>query len=333
MTHMKKLLTLLLLGLWACGDVRYPNVKHIEVSLQLDTFYRNLFQLSTDTSETSLAQLKQNYGDYLDLYSAQIIKVGSIHDLDYRENLYRFLDYGPNAEVLASCDSMLAGYPALSAELTMGFKYMKFYFPDIEVPEVYLHLSGFNQNIFLDSAFVSVSVEKYLGSDSRYYEWLGIPNYLRAQMKPGKIVPDVLKAMLYAWRPDESGREDLLGQMIYQGKVLYALHHFLPNVSEADYMGFTPAQLKWCKAYESMMWSYVIENKYLYGTNRLNNQKFIGESPYTSFYGQESPGKALLYNAVQIVKLYMKQMPETTLDELFNQTDAQVILQKSRYRP
>ncbi len=326
--------SLLVLMLSACGgDIRYPNVSHINSDVKVVPFYRDLFSISGDSAHQQIDELKSRYGDYLDLYSSQVIKVGSVNSDDYNDNLLQFVDYEPNKEVLAACDSMVNGYPDLKKDLDKAFRYFKYHFPEVPTPDVYLHISGFNQSIFIDSAFVSVSIEKYLGGDCRFYAWLETPAYLRGAMKPQKIVPDVVKAMFYAWLPDGSDSEALLNLMMYQGKVLYGIKSMMPGIPETLLFDFTEEQLKWCRKFEGQMWSYVIENKYLYGTNRLDAQKFIGEAPFTSFFGQESPGKALLYNAYNIVRDYMNQDESLTLNDLFQNSDAQQILLKSRYRP
>ncbi len=315
------------------GDIKYPNVSHISVDVRLNRFYTDLFALNGDSSSSNIDALKSKYGSYLDLYSMQVIRVGSPSADDYAANLMKFVSYDANKDVVAATDSMIDGYGGLKGDLDNAFRYYKYYFPEVPVPDVYLHISGFNQSMFIDSAFVSISVEKYLGSQCRFYQWLDIPQYLRKSMVPQKIVPDVMKAMLYAWQPDESGSENLLHQMIYQGKVLYAVKSMMPDLKDTLLFDFTDRQLKWARKNEAQVWSYVVENKYLYGSNRLDVQKFIGEAPFTSFFGQDSPGKAILYNAYQIVKEYMKHDETITLKELFETSDAQKILLKSRYRP
>ncbi len=324
------LVTLLL----SCGsDIKYADVSNIDVNVSVIPFYSDLFAISPDGEPMDIEFLKEKYGHYLELYSSQVIKVGSVDEAQYSDNLMKFVQYEPNQEVLSACDSVVAGYPGLADDLSQAFKDFKYYFPEIPVPEVYLHLSGFNQSIFIDSALVSISIEKYLGFDCRFYQWLEIPVYLRNGMTPSKMVPDVMKAMLYAWFPDSSNSENLLSQMVYQGKVLYGVKSLMPNMSDSLLFDFTAKQLKWCKNYESEMWQYVVEKKYLYGTNRLDIQKFIGESPFTSFYGKDSPGRAILYNAFQMVKSYMNQNETLTLRDLFANNNAQDILLKSRYRP
>ncbi len=320
--------------LFSCGrDIKYPNVSNVDVEIKVIPFYSDLFAISQGQETEGVLHLKEKYGDYLQLYSSQVIKVGSVDDEQYVSNLMKFVQYEPNQEVLAACDSMVAGYPRLSDDLSQAFKYFKYHFPEIPVPQVYLHLSGFNQSMFIDSSFISISVEKYLGADCRFYQWLEVPVYLRSAMTPEKMVPDVMKAMLYAWLPDGSESENLLGKMIYQGKVLYGVKSMMPELPDSLLFDFSARQLKWCRNYEADMWSYVVEKKYLYGTNRLDIQKFIGESPFTSHYGTDSPGRAILYNAFQIVKAYMQQDESLTLQDLFNNHNAQDILIKARYRP
>jgi hypothetical protein len=314
-------------------DIKYPNVSHINSDIKVIPFYSDLFAITSDSATGEINALKNRYGSYLDLYSSQIIKVGSPNSDDYNFNLMKFVGYEANQEVVAACDSMLDSYRGLKKDLDKAFKYYQYHFPEVPVPDVYLHISGFNQSLFIDSAFVSISVEKYLGAGCRFYKWLDVPMYLRGAMTRERIVPDVMRAMFYAWQPNEDDSEKLLSQMIYQGKVLYGIKSMMPELPDSLLFGFTRRQLKWCEKHESQVWSYVVENKYLFGTNRLDNQKFIGEAPFTSFFGQDSPGKALLYNAYQIVKQYMKQDETLTLHSLFGNGDSQQILSKSRYRP
>lgn len=315
------------------GGMKYPNVSNIEVDVEVIHFYSDFFGLPQNPSRSDIDALESKYGSYLDLYSNQVIKIGSVDSDDYIQNLMRFVQYEPNQEVIAACDSMVAGYPSLKKDLEDSFRYFKYHFPSIAIPNVYLHISGFNQSMFVDSSFVSVSIEKYLGEECRFYKWLEVPFYLRRGMKPDKIVPDVMKAMFYGWFPDVSDSNSLLSQMIYQAKVLYGVKSMMPRLSDADLFGYTSAELKWCRKYEAMMWASVVENKHLYGTNRLDIQKYIGESPFTTFFGQESPGRAILYDAYQIVVSYMKQNENVTLKQLFEIDDAQKILMGARYRP
>jgi len=50
-------------------------------------------------------------------------------------------------------------------------------------------------------------------------------------------------------------------------------------------------------------------------------------------FTKESPGKIGQWIGFKIVESYMKQNPQTTLEELFSIESAQEIMRKSKYNP
>jgi hypothetical protein len=293
----------------------------------------DLFADSTLSIDIKTKQLKDKYGLYLEAYSQRVINIGSVEDQNYHQNLKAFINYEANQDVFAKCKEEYGIVDDIMDDMTQAFRFYKYYFPDAINPEIYFHISGFNQSIALDSAWVSVSVEKYLGEDCEFYEWLSIPNYLRKRMVKAKIVPDVMKAIAMTSFSSRMKNEDVLNSMLQKGKVLYFVSKMVPDLKEELLFDLSEKELEWCKKYEGDIWSGMVERKHLYETDRMIIQKYTGDSPFTYYFGQDSPGRAALYLAYQIIDDYMKVHPELSIVDLMLESDGHKIFRESRYRP
>jgi hypothetical protein len=60
---------------------------------------------------------------------------------------------------------------------------------------------------------------------------------------------------------------------------------------------------------------------------------FIEESPFTKPFGNRSPGRMGQFLGWKIVKEYMKNNPEVTLEQLMQTKDLQIILNRSAFKP
>ena len=122
--------------------------------------------------------------------------------------------------------------------------------------------------------------------------------------------------------------------MIYFGKQLYLKDLLLPNYSDAEKMGYTPEQMKWCEENESYMWRYFIEKEMLYSDDQKLIPRFINPAPFSKFYleiDNESPGQVGAWIGWQIVRSYIKNNDVPIADLL--KTDAKEIFVKSKYKP
>jgi hypothetical protein len=81
------------------------------------------------------------------------------------------------------------------------------------------------------------------------------------------------------------------------------------------------------------MWQYLVENDLLFKTDRFLIRKLTGEAPFTSFFTNESPGKAAVWIGFRIVESYMIKNPGAKLKDLMRELDIQHILEKAKYSP
>lgn len=277
--------------------------------------------------------LEAKYGAFYSDFCKYELRIGEPGSAICDSLLGCFLSQPENAEVMAACDSVYDKLD-MDAAVSDAFSCFGALFPKRPVPrDVFCHFSFFNSRVLVDSAYVSFAIESYLGSNCRFYEWLEWPVYARRNRKADFIVSDIVKAWILSTMPEASGRQDVLTSIIYQAKVLYALHSCLPYIDDATLFGMTKDEMKWCKANESNMWGCLVERKLLYSTDLLDKNKLVNEAPFTFFFGNSSPGRAAIYCGYNIVRGYMKRHPEVTPEELMAISDAQSILQGSQYNP
>ena len=221
----------------------------------------------------------------------------------------------------------------LEKDLTSLFKHVKYYYPTFKSPKVITMLSNIdydNRVIYADSLLL-ISLDVYLGKKHRFYN--DFPDYIKETNTEKHISVDVANALIDAQMPSTIQRR-FVDKIINKGKKAYLLDMYLPNVSDAIKMGYTPEKLNWAKTNEEQVWMYFIEKNLLFNTNAKLNQRFIENAPFSKFYTAEdksTPGRIGVWLGWQIVASYM-QHNDVSLQELLKK-DPGEIFNKSKYKP
>ena len=235
-------------------------------------------------------------------------------------------------EVHTEVQKKYADFEPVKADLELLFKHIKYYFPETKTPKVTTIISEMdytNKAIYADS-LVIISLELYLGKNHKFYQF---PNYIKQNFEQKQIMPDIVSSFSSRKIPSVMDK-DLLSQMIYRGKQLYLKDVLLPDYSDAEKMGYTPEQIKWCEENESYMWRYFIEGELLYSADQKLVTRFINPAPFSKFYleiDNESPGQVGAWIGWQMVRSYMENNKVPVADLL--KTDTKEIFSKSKYKP
>ncbi len=332
---MKKILFLFSLLTLMTSCIRNPlniNVSDVPLDLKIKHLDVDLLRQKQDQIQGAIPALKSSYGEFFDIFTYRMISIGGSEQENFPEMLYSFVSDTliQNLEIQVSekIDTL-----QLRKDLEGAFKHFRYYFPQKQVPVVYTCISGFNQSVVTSANLIGISLDKYLGAGSIFYNQLGLPAYKRRNMHPAKIVPDVM----YGWGvtewPKTGNANSLLSQMIQEGKMLYFVEAMLPELADTVKMGITLKQLEFCTENEASMWTFLAEHKLLFSTDRMSIKGFIDDGPYTSSFGDQSPGRTGVWIGWQIVRSYMKQHPEVKLAGLLENNDFQSILNQSGYQP
>jgi hypothetical protein len=221
----------------------------------------------------------------------------------------------------------------LSDQLTAAFSNYKEYFPEKRIPHIYSCISGWNQSVVTSDTILAIALDKYLGRHCDFYERLQFEHYMRYTMQREYIVPDCMKAWGYTTFEFRDSANCLLNNILYEGKIAYFINKMIPEAHDTIIFGFTPAQLKWCTNNSEQMWTYLVEHKLLFSTNNLTIRKLVYPAPFTSYFTQESPGRAAVWLGYKIVNAYMKHNVDVSLSQLMQETDYQKILRMSNFKP
>jgi hypothetical protein len=215
-------------------------------------------------------------------------------------------------------------------ELGNGFRFLQSRFPEMQIPAVYLHVSGLQQNVIVADSLLSLSIDKYLGADYPLYRDFFHAGRLR-RMERAYVVPDCLTAWLLSEYPFRGDGRILLERMIYEGKIKYILYQACPQLIPEMWMGYTPAEYQWCRQNEKAVWRLMIERKHLYTPDAATVGRYFSDAPST-FVADGAPGNLGVWIGWQIVTKYMDRT-HVSLENLMNDGDYREILRKSKYKP
>ncbi|MCA0933537.1 gliding motility lipoprotein GldB [Lutimonas saemankumensis] len=213
------------------------------------------------------------------------------------------------------------------------FKHVKYYFPKFKEPKVITVLSNVdyeNRIIFADSLLL-VSLDVYLGRDHEVYA--DYPGYIKQNFRKEHMVVDVAEKLAEPVLMNAS-TGSFISRMIQQGKKMYIMSVFLPEVSDHEIMGYERSQFEWAEISEVDIWKYYVENEMLYSNDASLTDRFISDAPFSKFFlevDKDSPGRIGVWFGWQIVNSFM-QNSDSSLKEMILM-DNEELFRKSRYKP
>jgi len=312
----------LLVSLFGCGEGRFYVPGKPTHLITINRFDQTFFKTgnSPDTA-------------FLNLYANQIMEVGEPGSTMFLQFDSVFRNDRQMRQIYNDCQRTFKNISPIEEKLTQAFHRLHYFFPDIPYPKVYMHISGFGESIVSAPGILSAGIDKYLGPDYPIYPTIYSPFQIQ-RMYPEKILSDYMTGWVRSEFTEDLliDQQRLLDYMVYEGKILYLLKVLLPDESMENLTGFRKEQLNWCVTNEKKMWESILRLQHLYSTDPLVISRYIGEAPRTSFFPEDSPGRAAAWTGYRIVEKYMDLQQEATIPELF-ETKAQNILSRSLYRP
>lgn len=322
----------------SCKQENKVDVSHINIELTIKRFDQDLAKVNPNQLSTALPQLQKEYGAFYQDYFEKILNTGPTSDTAYYPVVKDILSGTPYQDLQKETQAV---YPNLDAQipiLTDAFKHVKYYYPKIKIPTLITYISGFQVQTPIGENYIGIGLDMFLGPDSKFYPALveSIPRYISRRFTPDNITPRVMEVLAREELfPESDSEKSLLDKMIYNGKILYFLSKVQPTIADSILIGYTKAQAEWASNFESDIWAYFLSEDLLYDTDYLKIQKYLSEAPFTPGLGDKnnSAPKLGLFIGWQIVKRYMQENPETTLQKLMLEKDYQKILKASKYKP
>ena len=268
-----------------------------------------------------LNTLKNKFPDFFDPNTPDAFWIEKNQNKDwrdlYQETQIKFADFNQNQKQIENV-----------------FKHIKYYFPTVKTPQIYTLISEMDYNyttIYANDKLL-IGLEFYLGKDHKFYQ--SIPAYIRQNFEERQMMPNVVQS--FAEKVVSiSNNDTFIAMMVASGKQLYLKDILIPDYTDAEKIGYTDQQILWSKENEAEIWKKFIEDNLLYSTDAKLAPRFINLAPFSKFYleiDNESPGRIGQWMGWQIVRSFMENNPEVTIQQLLKM-DAKVVFEKSKYKP
>jgi len=300
------------------------------LSFKINRFDVDLYQYLQN--KKTYEEFLQKDSSFLNIFGERVIFIDRTDSIGFFDRLRNFFSEPTLMSLYQKQQEVFADVTSHEKELSTGLSLLLEEFPELNLPKIYMHVSGLNQNIIVTDSILSLSADKYLGSDFPLYQEF-FYDYQRQRMNPEQVVPDYLLGFLYSEFPFEGNENVLLERMLYEGKIHYILSQILPKRNAWETFGYTKEQYEWCEKSESRIWKTILQQKQLYTTDYMVTSQFINDAPYTAPLTSSSPGRVGIWIGYRIVTSFMKNNPKTTLSELIETTNYQNFLKEARYKP
>lgn len=325
-----------IMTLWSCTGNNYPDVSDVDVTVNIQRFEQELFQIDTNNLVPSLNKLNDKYDYFADLYFSEIMGFKRLQDTttSYAAIIPRFISYPSIKALYDTCQLVYGDFSTVEKDFKKAFQFHKYYFPNKPTPTVTTFISEYGIGAAtIGEDQIIIGLDMFLGADYQpyYYPEVQLPNYITRTMNQQHLVPKAMEALAREIVGQHNGLR-LIDKMIQNGKVLYVLDLLQPHIDDYVKLGITEEQAEWLPANEAEMWKTVFIER-LYDKNMKKLQGLIEVAPTSPGMPLESPGNAGSWVGWQIIKQYMDNNPNITLEQMLQEQDAQKILTASRYKP
>tara|TARA_B100001287_G_C22682908_1_gene531517 strand:+ start:1122 stop:2270 length:1149 start_codon:yes stop_codon:yes gene_type:complete len=313
--------------------------------ITVNKFHDVLFSIDSSNVSNKISELHVQDSFFLDFYVNEVLytdknlldtaKSERVEDflIQYSQNKFRREVYDSICKVFGDFDSMqkdidklFANYRSLlpKSNLQVGkitTCYTNFMFDIGETSY---------QNNKID---LLVSLESFLGSESKFYSPIGFPQYRKFHMSKHYLLPSL---MVYWFErnfiaKNLNNRSTVLDMIIYEGKKLYFLNLMFPDLEMHTKFLFKKNELDYIQKYEFDLWNELKEKELLY--EQYSNK-------YKNFFNLEnqddlmkSPTKFGSFIGYKIVESYMKNNEVDLYTMLNSQQSSSDFLMNSKYQP
>ncbi len=325
-----------LIFLLSCKNKKHvPDISNIPIQLTTERFERDFFNIDTNHLSASLDTLSIKYPSFIKDYLYNIL--GALPQPDsvlkyvalYKKD-YQFV----NNEV----QKKFTSFAVYQKQIENAFQFIHYYFPNYRLPKKIITFVGPLEGTAnaLTQSGIAIGLQAYLGKNFAAYQTQYIseiyPSYKSRRFEPEYIVVNCVKNIIDDMYPPKTVGKPLIEQMIEAGKRLYVIDAILPYAQDSLKTGYTEEQLKGCFKNERAVWTFFVENNLLFETEATLITPYINDGPNTPELGSNSPGFIGQFVGWQIVKEWMMNNKQKSLDELMN-TDAKQIYNEAHYKP
>jgi hypothetical protein len=313
-------------------DTKIPDVSSVQLPpVHVKRFDLDLFPIDTNDIKTGMERLSQSYPSFMPTY-LMLLQPDPSKPVPPEQLLRSFLSDKFVRELADTCALVFKNMEGLEKDFDQAFRFYKYYFPEKPTPDLVACVTVLNYGAFIvNDSLLGIGLDFFLGADYPPYNGI-FPKYVARTMNKDHLAPYVVRALADDIVGPGQG-ERLIDKMINNGKKLYILDRLLPMSPDSVKLGYTPEQVAWCAQNELQMWAFFLEEDLLYSTKLRDYQPYVTPGPRSPRMPAEAPGETGNWMGLQIVKKYMERNPSTSLQQLVDIQDSQIILDGARYKP
>ena len=218
----------------------------------------------------------------------------------------------------------------LRKELEIGFKHIKYYYPDFKEPQIITTFTALDLELLVSDNLIVIPLETFLGRNAKYRPQY--PAYLLKRFDKPYIVPTIMTLLSKKYNRIDPKDRTLLGDMIYYGKSYEFTKAMLPNVADSLVIAYSNDEMTKTWNSQDLVWAYFLEKKLLFDTNDRVKEQYIGNRPKVFEIGEDCPGRIGQWLGWRIVGRYRTENPSISLVELMENANARDIFEKSKYK-
>ncbi len=304
------------------------------ITVCLQRFDNALLQVREDSVRKDINGLYQHFPDFMPVFMEDILGIDR-QDTNYlcsvlpaflNDTLYGFQQTNQYEHTLFQDVS------DIETSLSDALSRIHYLYPTWHIPSLYLFVSGFQTSLCWVGEDLAIGADMYLGSDYPYYNRV-VHHYQKQTMRKECIPADVVSAYLYRNIPYPCHQRRLLDRMLYQGRIMFLLSACFPNLPNYEVMGYTKEQWRWCEQHEQDIWNMMMDKKDLFKYDNMTLASYLNDGPFTSEISQQCPARIGVWMGWRIIDSYVQHQDTISLTTLMSQSDSQLLLEQSAYRP
>ncbi len=302
---------------------------------EIDIYRFENYLFSSDS--TNIVERKsvweKELGDFTKSFDHYIMHRSNEDDSLYCNELLSFINHSEMREVYDTISLKYRDFDNFEKQLKNTFSKWQDIFVQPPPNKIITLFSGFNYGVISQDSMLIIGLDFFLGSNSKFYSYLQDPEYIRMQKESKFLLSYVLESWVNFNFSNYNMKSDFLSQMIYKGKIMYVINNLIPSSSIEDQFRFSKNEMSWCENNEFAIWSYFIENDLLFSTQQREFLSYLNPAPFARGMPRESPGRISYFIGYKIVSNYMRYNSDINIEKLMKETNAQLILKKSKYKP
>ncbi len=308
-----------------------PDVSKIEVNFEFERADRVIVR--ANNREEIVEYMKKNLrfaveGLSMDFYPSQ---------KDFVESLWLLAESPRIDSVQDKIETVYgADLAFLKKDLTSAFRFLKYYYPDFNIPKIYTVNTGFGVSLIQNDSILVIGLDYFLGKNIRYRptgpDRLPLPEYIARRFQPETITHQIVKLISRKYIKT-SEEQALLNDLIAAGKTMVFCKYIQPHAPDSLILEYSQEQMNVCHAHAQEIWGHFVEKKVFYDATRMAKTKYLQDRPFVSDISQDCPGRIGYWLGWQILDAYMQKKSDIKLQTVMRDTDFQKIFRESKYKP